>query len=99
MAMGIPTILVGHLKGPYGGNYGGVVSKEKIEAQEYHNLSGRESAIVATPAALADDITMLLTNTEMAQELALFGRQYIARNCSVGAFCDYVESEIKRIYR
>jgi len=95
MAMGIPTILVGHLAGSKGGNYGGIISDNNINDLEFCNLSGRNSPIMTTPELLASDILKLLNNNDLALNVSKFGRWYIENHCSSELICDQIERQLQ----
>jgi len=97
MAMGIPTILVGHLKGENGGNYGGIIDKNNIEAMEFYNLSGRHSSVETTPQLLAKDILYILQNKDFALKISAFELKYINDYCSSKIICDKFEIEMKDV--
>ncbi len=97
MALGIPTILVGHLTGKKGGNYGGIIDRRNIEELEYSNLSGRSSSILATPEIIAADIMKLISDPGYAEEVSRFGLQYVRNNCCSELICQKLENELDKL--
>jgi len=77
MACGKPVVIAGTSIGPFGGNYGGVVTKCNVNELSAHNFSGRNSFEKTTPEKIAQDCMGLLEDEEYRSSLGIFGRKYV----------------------
>ena len=79
MACGKPVIIAGSTPGPFGGNYGGIVTPSNIAELKVHNFSGRNSFERTTPHKIAEACVRLLTDKEYRLFLGRFGREYVEK--------------------
>ena len=77
MACGKPTIVAGHIIGPFGGNFGGIATKENIDDLKDHNFSGRNSMVKMNPDKIAEAVIKLLVNDNYRQSIGEFGRKFV----------------------
>lgn len=77
MACQKPVIIAGTSIGPFGGNYGGVVSKSNVNELAAHNFTGRNSYEKTTPEKIAQDCIELLENENYRSSLGVYGRKYV----------------------
>ena len=79
MACGKPVVIAGTSVGPYGGNYGGIVSELTVNELSTHNFSGRNSHDTTSPEKIANDCIQLLNDERYRSILGRFGREYVER--------------------
>ena len=77
MACWKPVIVVGHIVGQFGGNFGGVVTKESSSSIQRYNYSGRDSRIVTTPSRISEACIRLLKDERYLRTVGDFGRQLV----------------------
>jgi len=77
MACAKPVVVVGHIVGRSGGNFGGLVTKENIRDHQSCNYSGRGSRLISTPNLVSGACTTLLANKEYRKMLGQFGREHV----------------------
>jgi len=77
MAFAKPVVVVGHITGRFGGNFGGVVTKENVATHQAYNYSGRESRLISTPDRISEACITLLTDREYSKMLGKFGREHV----------------------
>ena len=79
MACGKPVVIAGTSVGPYGGNYGGIVTELTVDELSTHNFSGRNSHDTTSPEKIANDCIQLLNDERYRSILGRFGREYVER--------------------
>lgn len=77
MACGKSVVVAGHVVGPFGGNFGGIVTKENVDALKDHNFSGRNSTKKTNPDRIAEAVIKLLTNDNYRLSIGEFGRKFV----------------------
>jgi glycosyltransferase involved in cell wall biosynthesis len=90
MACGKPVVIAGTSVGPFGGNYGGIVTKSNVDELRAHNFSGRNSAVRTTPDKIAEDCMKLLENREYRLSVGKFGKHYVEKEHNL-------EKEVRRV--
>jgi glycosyltransferase involved in cell wall biosynthesis len=95
MACGKAVVVAGTSRGPFGGNYGGVVTPSNVAELEAHNFSGRNARDVTNREKIADDCIRLLCDKEYRLDLGRFGRSYVEREHNV----ENVAARIEDVYR
>lgn len=90
MAVQRPVIIAGE------GGYRGVLTADLMASLAEANFTARGSDRPVTPGALAQDIETVLAYPERARELAVAGRQLVARSYSIRRMVDSIESVYER---
>ena len=92
MACGKPVIVAGSTLGPFGGNYGGIVTPSNIAELKVHNFSGRNSFERANPRKIAEACVRLLADKEYRLFLGRFGREYVKKEHDARKIVGQVEA-------
>lgn len=92
MACSKPVIVAGHMVGPWGGNFGGIITNENIEDLRDFNFSGRNSSILTTPDRIADAAIELLSDDQNIRSLGIFGNNYIQNKLDIKIVLNEIES-------
>jgi glycosyltransferase involved in cell wall biosynthesis len=92
MACEKPVIIAGTSVGPFGGNYGGIVTKSNVDELRAHNFSGRNSFEKTTPDKIAEDCIRLLEDREYRLSLGSFGREYVKQEHNIRKAVQKVEA-------
>jgi len=98
MSMGIPTIIVGHLKGKFGGNYGGIINDHNIIDLENNNFTGRNSDMVTNGSLLANDIAKLIHSEVLRERLKEFYLNYILEKRNMDKLNALFYEILKKVY-
>ncbi|MEH0690590.1 glycosyltransferase [Vibrio cholerae] len=59
---GVPVIICGHVPGKFGGNYGGVISKNNLSELSAYNYSGRNSSDCTSTQLLENSIDEIINS-------------------------------------
>jgi glycosyltransferase involved in cell wall biosynthesis len=95
MACGKPVIIAGTSVGPFGGNYGGIVTQYNVNELSDHNFSGRNSREKVTPEKIAKDCIRLLEDGNYRLAVGISGREYVERNRDTNE----VVQRVEEVYR
>lgn len=77
MACDKPVVLAGRRKGPFGGSFGGIVSRDNLSEVRKYNFSGRNGSEATSSQRIAEAVVALLRNEERRREVAAFGRKVL----------------------
>lgn len=92
MACGKPVVLAGRRTGPFGGSFGGVISKDNISEIKKYNFSGRNSSEVTSPENMAEAIIKLLTDEKYRQGVGVFDRKIVEEEFNIEKITGQVEN-------
>lgn len=92
MACGKPVVLAGRRTGPFGGSFGGIISKDNIYKIKKYNFSGRNSSEVTSPENIAEVIIKLLTDENYRQEVGAFGRKIVEEEFNIEKIAEQMEN-------
>lgn len=92
MASSKSVIVAGHMKGPFGGNFGGIITKENVDALKNFNFSGRNSKIQTTPERIANAAIELLSDNEYRNSIGEFGKNYIKQELNIEIYLEELYS-------
>ena len=91
MACGKSTIVAGHVVGPFGGNFGGIATKENMDGLKDHNFSGRNSTEKTNPGKIAEAVIRLLTDDEYRIAIGEFGRKFVENERNINKIVKQLE--------
>ncbi len=91
MACGKPAIIAGHVVGPFDGNFGGIVTKENVDALKDHNFSGRNSTKKTNPDRIAEAVIKLLTDDKYRRSVGEFGKKFVENERDINKIAKQLE--------
>lgn len=92
MACGKPVVIAGRRTGPFGGSFGGIISKDNVSEIKKYNFSGRNSSDVTSHENIAEAIIKLLTDEKYRQEVGIFGRKIVEEEFNVEKIAGQMEN-------
>lgn len=92
MACGKPVIIAGSLLGPFGGNFGGIITKENITELRNYNFSGRNSSVKTTSGKTAEAAIKVLTDEKYRRSLGHFNRRFVERKHNIQIIAEQVQA-------
>ncbi|RKY72372.1 MAG: hypothetical protein DRP97_00745 [Candidatus Latescibacterota bacterium] len=92
MACGKPVVIAGRRTGPFGGSFGGIISKDNVPEIKKYNFSGRNSSEVTSPENIAEAIIKLLTDDNYRQEVGAFGRKIVEEEFNIEKIAGQMEN-------
>jgi glycosyltransferase involved in cell wall biosynthesis len=95
MACAKPVVIAGDTVGPFGGNFGGIVTPNNVNALRSHNFTGRNSTERTTAPKIAEACIRLLGDQESSRCLGDFGRKYVEREHDI----EKKAKDIVRLYQ
>jgi glycosyltransferase involved in cell wall biosynthesis len=95
MACGKPVIVVGHIIGQFGGNFGGILTKDNAFLFKKYNYSGRNSKVITTPDRISSACIKLLADKNLRENLGKFGKHFVEKEHDARIIAKRIES----IYR